>query len=34
MNKNVIYILNVLVFKSKHEFSYMILHSREIYLGF
>ena len=34
MNKNGIYILNVLVYKSKYEFNYMILHSQEIYLGF
>ncbi len=32
MNKNGIYILNVLVFKSKYEFNYMILHSQEISL--
>ena len=31
MNKNGIYILNVLVFKSKYEFNYMILHSQEIF---
>ena len=34
MNKNGIYILNVLVFKSKREFNYMTLYSQEIYLGF
>ncbi len=34
MNKNSICILNVLVYKSKYEFNYMILHSQEIYLGF
>ena len=34
MNKNGIYILNVLVYKSKYEFNYMISYSREIYFGF
>ena len=34
MNKNGIYNLNVLIFKSKHKFDYMILHLQEIYLGF
>lgn len=34
MNKNGIYNLNVLVFKSKHKFNYMILHLQEIYLRF
>ena len=34
MNKIVIYNLNVLIFKSKHEFNYMISYSQEIYLGF
>ena len=34
MNKNGIYILNVLVYKSKREFNYMISYSQEIYLGF
>lgn len=34
MNKNDIYILNVLVYKSKREFNYMISYSQEIYLGF
>ena len=34
MNKNGIYISNILIFKSKHEFNYMISYSQEIYLGF
>jgi hypothetical protein len=34
MNKNGIYNLNVLIFKSKCEFDYMISYSQEIYLGF
>lgn len=34
MNKNGIYILNVLLFKSKREFNYMTSYSQEIYLGF
>ena len=34
MNKIVIYNLNVLVFKSKHKFNYVISYSQEIYLGF
>lgn len=34
MNKNGIYNLNVSIFKSKHEFNYMILHLQETYLRF
>ena len=34
MNKNIIYNLNVLIFKSKREFNYMTSYSQEIYLGF
>ncbi len=34
MNKNGIYILNILLFKSKYEFNYMISYSQKICLGF
>lgn len=34
MNKNGIYNLNVLIFKSKRKFNCMMVHLQEIYLRF